>query len=141
MICIDASVGAKWILTEPWTDRADALAAFAVRTNTRLISSPLFAIEVGNVIRQRERRFHMPMAEAEAKFDELLAYPVTLVPVDHLHLDALRLCDQFELPAIYDAYYVLIAQQFGCDFWTDDRRLLKTLNGRLPFVRWIGEFG
>ena len=140
MICVDASVGAKWVLEEPWTDKADALAAHAERTSSTLVAGPLFPMEVGNVIRQQMRRFMMPPSESEARFADFLAYPVVLLSVDQLHLEALRTCVAYTLPTMYDAYYVVLAQRHGCDFWTDDQRLLNTLNGRLPFVRWIGSF-
>ena len=31
-------------------------------------------------------------------------------------------------------------EQFDCVLWTDDRRLLRLLEGRLPFVRPISEY-
>ena len=140
MICVDASVGVKWIITEQWSDRAEYLAESAGHLNVPLIATPFFTMEVVNVLRQRVRRFGMSQADAEARLDRFLDYPVTLLPVEHVHRAALRLCDQFALPAIYDAYYVLLAEEQRCDFWTDDQRLLNSLNGRLPFVRWIGDF-
>ncbi len=65
-----------------------------------------------------------------------------IVPVSPAGVDraALALSIQYELPTVYDAYYLIVAQRAVCDFWTDDRRLLRILAGRLPYVRWIGDY-
>lgn len=140
MICVDASVGVKWVLSEPLSDRAEDLAEYAGLNNLPLIAPPIFPMEVGNVLRHKVRRFDISQSDADDRFEKFLSYSLSLKSVDHLHMQALRLCDQHGLPAIYNAYYVLLAQQFGCDLWTDDQRLLNALDGRLPFVRWIGDF-
>jgi predicted nucleic acid-binding protein len=140
MICLDASIGAKWVLKEMWADRAEALVEFAIQSGQTLVAPPLYPLEVANVLRKRMLRFGKPVADAEARMDGFLAFPVTRAPVDHLHGAALRLCERFGLPAVYDAYYVLLAQQFACELWADDQRLLNALNHQLPFVRWIGDF-
>jgi predicted nucleic acid-binding protein len=57
-----------------------------------------------------------------------------------LYRQALVIADTHQLPAVYDAHYVALAQFLGCALWTDDRRLLRLLDGQLPFVRWIGDF-
>src|SRR5687768_12706516 len=39
---------------------------------------------------------------------------------------------------LYDA--VIVGQRLRGALWTDDRRLLRALAGRLAFVRWIGDY-
>lgn len=53
---------------------------------------------------------------------------------------ALEIAVQYDLPAVYDAHYVALAEQFDALLWTDDQRLLRILTGRLPFVRWIANY-
>jgi predicted nucleic acid-binding protein len=48
------------------------------------------------------------------------------------------LADEHNLPAAYGAHDVALAELLGAALWTADRRLLRALGGRLPFVRWIG---
>ena len=40
----------------------------------------------------------------------------------------------------YDAHYLALSQLLGREFWTADQRLLRQVQGALPFVRWLGDF-
>jgi len=40
----------------------------------------------------------------------------------------------------YDAGYLYVAEQQGCEFWTADDRLLRTVAAELPWVRSLSEF-
>ena len=53
----------------------------------------------------------------------------------------LVLADEHNLPAAYGAHDVALAELLGAALWTADRRPLRALGGRLPFVRWIAEYG
>ena len=57
-----------------------------------------------------------------------------------MYLRALRLAAEHGLPAAYDAQYLALALTLGCDFWTDDRRLLTQLGGRVDRVKWIADY-
>lgn len=65
---------------------------------------------------------------------------ISLQDPESLHRNAFRIAVSYELPAIYDAYCLALAADAKCPFWTADARLLRTLNGRLLFVRWIGDY-
>lgn len=52
MICIDASVAAKWILREEWSEEARSLYRAAIGDDERLVAPPLLPVEVSNVLRQ-----------------------------------------------------------------------------------------
>jgi predicted nucleic acid-binding protein len=57
-----------------------------------------------------------------------------------LYDTALVIAEQNHLGATYDAIYVAVAKSTNDELWTDDRRLLRALGGRLPFVKWIGDY-
>lgn len=101
---------------------------------------PCFPYELANVVRQRMRREGLTLDDAMRLFNDFASFPVRLVAPPSLHADALAIADAYALGAVYDAHYIALAQHLGCDFWTDDRRLLRALAGRLPFVRWIGDY-
>ena len=44
------------------------------------------------------------------------------------------------LLSVNDAHYLALAQNLGCDLWTDDQRLINSLAGRLPSLKWIGDY-
>jgi predicted nucleic acid-binding protein len=141
VISVDASVALKWVLPEEYAAQALFLIDEALSGGQHVVAPPLLPIEVTNTIRQYVRRNDLLQIEAEALLDQFLAFPVTLtLPVD-LHRQALQLAADFDLPAVYDAHYVALAQMLGATLWTDDRRLLRALHGTLSFVHWIGDFG
>jgi predicted nucleic acid-binding protein len=143
MICVDASVAAKWILAdEDYAIQADALYMATVDAFEPIVAPPLLPIEVTNILRRRLRaQPPLPRSEAIRLLEHFLALPaLTLTAPEGLYRRALELADDHGLPAAYDAHYVALAEYFGCQLWTADERLLRQLGGRLPFVRWIGDY-
>jgi predicted nucleic acid-binding protein len=141
VICVDASVAAKWILTEEYSDQARALLRDTLEAAEPLAAPPLLPIEVTNILRQRVRRGDLTLVEAQERLAAFLALPVALDAPDMLYARALEIAEQYNLPAAYDAHYVALAESIDTVLWTDDQRLLHTLGGRIPFVRWIAEYG
>jgi predicted nucleic acid-binding protein len=133
-------VAAKWVLPEDWSAHAEALLDEAIRTRRTIVAPALIRYEVTNIVRQRVRRLGMPWDEADDILARFLAIPVDLRNPTDLHVRALRLTNQYALPAAYDAHYVVIAQEYACDLWTDDQRLLGAVSNAFPFVRWIGDY-
>lgn len=141
MICVDASVAAKWSFVEEYSGEARALLRLALEQQEPIIAPPLLPSEVANIIRQRLRQGQVRLDEARALLMQLLALPVALQVPESLYDRSLVLADQHNLPAVYDAQYVALAELLGATLWTADQRLLRALGGRLPFVRWIGDYG
>ena len=141
MIVVDASVAAKWILPKEFSDYAKALYRAAVQTGEPIVAPPHFPAEVSNILRQRMRRTPpLPRDDALRLLADFAVFPVGLLAPPGLHEQALILADDHDLPAVYDAYYVALAQMHGCELWTDDRRLLRLLAGKLPLVRPIADY-
>lgn len=140
MNCVDASVSAKWIFVEEYTAKARALANDARRAREALVAPPVLRGELCNIIRQKMRRSGLSIEEARERLRLFQTYPVLIAETPRLYDTALVIADRYNLPAAYDAIYVALAQLRGEDLWTDDRRLLNTLGGRLPFVKWIGDY-
>ncbi|MGH2561857.1 MAG: type II toxin-antitoxin system VapC family toxin [Thermomicrobiales bacterium] len=140
MIRVDSSVAAKWVLPEDWSDRAESLLRDVTTSGRTMIAPALFRFEIINIVRQRVQRLGMPWAEADDVLNRFLSFPVEPRQPAELHQRALRLTNQYALPAAYDAHNVVIAQEYGCDLWTDDQRLLRAVGHAFPFVRWIGGY-
>jgi predicted nucleic acid-binding protein len=100
----------------------------------------LLPIEITNIIRQRMRRRSLTAEEAHEALGLFLSYPGATIAPARLAQDALTMAVTYDLPATYDAHYLTLAQHLGCNLWTGDRRLLNQLGGRLPFVRFIGDY-
>jgi len=140
MICIDASVAAKWLFEEEYSDKADALYQACVSAGVPLVAPPLLPIELTNLLRRRMVRDRLSLEQASELLEQFLSFPVSLVRPDRLHQAALALAATYNLPAAYDAHYLALCQLLGCAFWTNDRTLVNTLGNRLAFVRWLGDF-
>ncbi len=141
MIVADASVVAKWLFTEEEHARPTGeLIRSVTATGEPLYAPSHFRGEVLNVIRKRMRRNSLSQEQALALLDQFLLLPIDVVSPPKEHHDALEIAPKYDLPTVYNAYYLNVAHVVGCDLWTDDRRLLRTLAGRLPYVRWIGDY-
>jgi len=146
MICVDASVAAKWIFPEEYDQQARALYRNTSSGAERIVAPPVLPIEVTNIVRQRMRRAKPPaqhplsIAEAREALERYLSFPIELSLPLGLHQRAFELSVAHELAAVYDAYYLALAQMLGCLFWTADRRLVNDVQGKLPFVAWIGDY-
>jgi predicted nucleic acid-binding protein len=140
MIAVDASVAVKWLFEEEHSDRAEALVATRVQQQEPIIAPPLLPVEVTNIIRQRRRRGDVTLDQARERLAIFFGYRVHVIAPAALYDRALTLAEEQQLPAAYDAHYLALAELEGCDLWTADQRLLRQLDGRLPFVRFIGDY-
>jgi predicted nucleic acid-binding protein len=138
VICVDASLAAKWVFIEE--DSNLARAAFRAHEDSGIIAPAFMPAEVTNSIRRRVARGLMTNEEGERALDLFLSFEVTLSIDASVHVEALRLAHRFGRPAAYDMHHVALAQIAGCDLWTADERLLNALGGRLSFVRSLGAF-
>jgi len=106
MICVDASVAAKWFLQEEWTDRARALLRETLNTDEPIVAPPLLPYEVTDILRLRLRASApLPLEHALVFLDDFLSVPIELRNPPGLHRRALMLADTYGLPAAYDAHY------------------------------------
>lgn len=96
--------------------------------------------EVANIIRQRLRRGELEPGAARAILTSFLALPIAFLTPETLYDRALMLAHEYDLPAIYDAQYVALAELLGATLWTADQRLLRSLAGGLPFVHAISDW-
>lgn len=140
MICVDASVAAKWVLEEPNSDQAEALYVDAIGGDQAIYAPPLLRFEVANVIRRRMVARGLPLAEANRIFVQFLQYRITLIAPDIMLSRAFAIADEFAILAIYDATYIALAESLGCTYWTADRRIHRVVGHRLSFVRLLEDY-
>jgi predicted nucleic acid-binding protein len=141
MIVIDASAAAKLVLiTEIRADKADALARRCALQAEPIVTPPLLTAEMTNILRQRMRRTGLSLVAARQLLADFFSLGIMLTAPAELYARALELADAYGLPAAYDAQYLALAQLLGCDLWTDDQTLVRSLTGHSPTVRWLGDY-
>ncbi len=143
-VAVDASVAAKWVLEEEFSDRARALLATSLRSHRPLIGPPHLLSEVVNVLYQRLRtrdiRRHITESEAEQALAQFLHYPLRIIAPAEIYTQAFAFARQHHLENIYDSLYVVLAQREEVELWTDDRTLLRSTASVAPWVRWIADY-
>ena len=71
---------------------------------------------------------------------DLMSLGIVLHQTPGLHGRALKLASQLGQGAAYDAHYMVLAENLGCDLWTADRRFHRAAEAA-GHVHWIGEWG
>lgn len=137
-VVVDASLALKWALPEEHTDQALALWDRWQVAAEEVIAPPLFRADVTNVLHQLVRGGHLNPDDAADILKSLISVVESGEP-PALYDRALALASGLGLGATYDALYIALAEIEGCEMWTADRRLVRSVQERVPQVRWIGE--
>src|SRR5947209_3376655 len=98
MIGVDASVAAKWIFSEVYSEQANALRDAAIASGTPIVAPALLPLEVTNIVRQRMKEERLPLPLAQRCIENFLAVPVRLVSPSGLESLALAASDSYGLP-------------------------------------------
>jgi len=138
-VCVDANLAVMWYVPEPGRERAVSLLHECGRIGARLIAPDSIFSEAGSTIRNKVHRRLLEPDEAEVAFSLLSGARIDCVSLLELLPDAWRIATAYNLPTLYDAFYLALAELRGCDFWTADQRLLNSTPG-LTYARNISDF-
>lgn len=139
-IVVDASVVMKWLVREEHSEQAANLLIDSAGRGIRLLGPELLAFEVANAILWQQRRGLITLEEADNAIANYPARGIHVFACEPLVPKAVAFARTHQLAAVYDAIYVVLAQQLEIEFWTADRRLLKAIGDAVPWVRWIGDW-
>lgn len=124
MICDDASVVAKWLFPEEHSELALALLAASAQAGQRIVAPARLPIGEANIIRQRMLRDGLSLGQATRLLGQYHAFSIAISAPEALTERALALADAHNLPTVYDAHYVALAELLGCELRTSDRMSL-----------------
>ena len=121
-LVIDASVAAKWLVTEAHSDEATNLrkSAFA------LIAPEHFVVELASAMLSKVRRRQLSAALAMDAVRTIEFLPVGLRPAAPLLTRAGEIAIRYDR-SVYDSLYITLALAEECQFVTADRRLYNAL--------------
>lgn len=132
---VDASVGIKLFVDEPLSEQAHALFGGLVADLTGVLHVPdLFYIECANVLLKYQRRFGMPLADAQQNLADLCRLALVVTTTAELSEEVLLLAARHNLSA-YDACYLALAQRLGLPLVTADRALAQATG-----TVWLGDW-
>ncbi len=141
LICVDASFVLKLVLDEPESEQVVALWAAWAAEGAALIAPCHLAFEVTSVIRNHVYRRNISAEAGQMAFEAFLAQEVELRHPGNLEVRAWELARQYNRPTAYDASYLALAEDAGCELWTADCRLDKAVAGALPWLKTVCDVG
>jgi len=134
-VVVDASIAAKWLLTEDGSNEARTLLRAWLASAMQPIAPDLFGTEIANIMHQQVRRGMVTHLDARELLRRVLAV-VALVPMPVS--DILR---AFDIAALtgqqtpYDAQYLALAERVGGEYWTADARFVRGAQAVFPQVK------
>jgi predicted nucleic acid-binding protein len=105
---VDSSVGVKWVIIEPDTDKARRLRDGYRLGQHELIAPDWFLAEVANVLGKAAARRRMTAAEASQAYNDIVQDAPKMYPSAPLVKDAFNLALKHQ-GAVYDCLYLALA--------------------------------
>lgn len=124
-VCLDASVLVKLVLFEPGTEEALQLVSGVLEDHGELVGPAFAMVETLSVLRGKVQRGLLAPEEAEEAMDELLSLPMVEVSGQEVYRKAWEIAGRLEMPVIYDAVYLAVAELHAAAFWTADEALYR----------------
>ena len=138
-VVVDASLAVKWLVREEHTDKALAILSAWHDEDVTLTAPYLLPFEVTNALHRIVLRGHLTVGDAARMISQLLSSRLELHQTAELHARALELATELQQGAVYDAHYLALAEDFGCELWTADQRFHRAAEGA-GNVHWIGDW-
>jgi predicted nucleic acid-binding protein len=138
-VVLDASLALRWVLRDEHSAPAEVLRTRWADGEVRVVVPHLFWGEIANGLYQAYRRDRVSWEEVQEGF--LLSTSSGILVIDasaEVHQRALELARALNADTPYDLIYVALAQSLEVEFWHCDRRLTNLLEGRYPWVKYVG---
>lgn len=137
-ICVDASFALKLVLSEADSDLAQSEWQNWLHSGMEIATPDLFIYETTSVLRNRVFRKEITQREADEALEILAGLEITYHQPAAIRQSAWDMARGINRPTAYDTFYLALAQQEGCPFWTGDRRLYNAVKSRLKWVHVLG---
>ncbi|MEA3441391.1 MAG: type II toxin-antitoxin system VapC family toxin [Chloroflexota bacterium] len=137
-VVIDASFALRLFLPHPLRGNVREILTGLVVQGYQLVAPMLWAYETTSGVSRAVYMKAILPHEARRLLNHLEDMQVLLVsPDEDQNNRALEWTLKLNRGAAYDSYYLALAETFGCDLWTADRRLYNAID--TTWVRWIEE--
>jgi predicted nucleic acid-binding protein len=139
-VVADSGIYLAIALKEPQAKQAQALIERWRQILMRVAAPYLFRYEVVSVIRKHIARGYISLEDGTNAVNELTQLPVTFYSGKSIADRAFELANEHNRPSAYDSFYLALAEQLQCEFWTADLKLFNAVSQKLAWVKWLGNF-
>ena len=136
---LDSSLAFKWVVPEPYTDKALLLRDDFKNGVIELLAPDFFTLEIAHALAKAERQKRINPTEGGTFWLDIMTTCPILHPATPLVPRAYEIASQARI-GIYDCLYVVLAEQERCEFATADDKLIKNLQVQFPFIRHVSAF-
>ncbi len=130
VLCLDSSVLVKLVMPEPGSEEAHRLVDGALANHGELIGPAFLLAEALSVLRGKALRGLLTPEDADEAAGYLLSLPLVEVSGPEVYRKAWEIAGRLEMPVIYDAVYLAVAELQGAAFWTADEALYRRARDR-----------
>lgn len=135
---LDASLALKLVLPDPVRDRVRSLVSGLMDEGRELGAPSLWAYKITSTFCKAVHFGHLTLEEGRRALGQLMRLDVRLIPPDEAQNHrAFAWTLQWGRAAAYYSYYLTLAEELQCVFWTADRKLVNAVDQ--PWVHWLGE--
>jgi len=139
-VVVDSNILVKWFIPEDYHEEAKALLKDHLHGNVVVVVPWYALLEFANTLRKYVTKKIIGMNEVLAIYRLLIeSAPHFIEEKEKLVSKALDYSVR-RGTTVYDAYYIIIAQELNTVMYTADERLLRQLEGKEQLVRHIREY-
>jgi len=136
-VCVDAGLVIKLLTPEEDSSLAEVLFSQWRDDGTSMIAPAFAPAEVDSVLRKKVLRGYISQKVADEAFRLACQLPIAIDNDTNYRKRAWEIATRFQLPTVYDAIYLALAEANRCEFWTADQTLYDKVKGELTFVKFL----
>ncbi len=136
-VCLDASMVIKWLVNEEDSDKA--LQWLRARVYYQFVGPAFLPLEVASVLGRKMCRKVIDKDECVAALEFFERLDIVCEWEPDLLKRAFEVAVELDMPTVYDAAYLAVAEKAGCELWTADAQFVRVAKKQYPFVRFVGE--
>ena len=140
VVVVDTSVAFKLLVPEPVSHIAEEIWNVWMANEVRIAVPAVFVGELANAM-------HRSIVEGETTLDsgiegteEMLRMDIEIYDLTPLTRRALQIASLIRQGAVYDSYYLALAESLDCELWTADDRFQRAASAHSNRVRSLAEY-
>jgi len=139
-LVVDASVGVKWFVPEPLSDRALAILEDFGDGRVELYAPRVFTLEVASALRKYCVRGLVERGLVAESLRVLRDIDIAYVEVGWDLVDEALSYSLEKGVTVYDAVYIVTARKLKARLVTADERLYRALRSKEPALLFLGDY-